>query len=617
MASDDLPARVVDELTKLDPAVPFRASKTHVHHTWARTFHSYPELYIRPQSLAEIQKAVVLARRCRRRITLVGCGHSPSDLTCTSAWMMNLDRFNKIERIDRGTGIVHVQAGIRLYQLNEAALEHGLTMPNLGSINQQSIVGAMATGTHGSSLQHGLLSGAVRSLRMVLANGSVVLCSAEQNVDLFRAALVSLGALGIIVEVEYQMVPQAKIEWEQTLKPLSYVLAKWDQDLWTRKEFTRVWWCPYMKRAIIWSAEKTDKPLRSAVSSWYGGSVGFHTYHILLWIANYIPPILPAIEWFVFGMQYGFSHDTTTSAVEPMHTGLLMNCLYSQFVNEWALPLHKGPEAITRLSAWIHGDEQTARIPFSPRGVWVHCPIEVRVADTSRRRQQQQQQQQQPRPFLDPSYADGPTLYLNATLYRPYHADPPCHARYYEAFEWLMRDLGARPHWAKNFDAVDHALLSRLYGPDLDAFLAVRRRVDPDGMFVGAWHRRVLLPPLTPAPAPAPAAEGQAGTHPHAHQPRMALEEREVARRPRRAGGVDWIGEQAAPVWGRSPRGSFGSSSAAESVESFDVLHTAEAEASQLLEAAVEDANDEPVGVQQFHGSAVAGFTGTRVFDKM
>ncbi|KKY26942.1 putative sugarlactone [Diplodia seriata] len=590
MASDELPERVADELTKLDPAVPFRASKTHIHHTWARTFHSYPELYIRPQSLAEIQKAVVLARRCRRRITLVGCGHSPSDLTCTSAWMMNLDRYNKIERIDREKGVVHVQAGIRLYQLNEAALEHGLTMPNLGSINQQSIVGAMATGTHGSSLKHGLLSGAVRSLRMVLANGSVVLCSAEQNVDLFRAALVSLGALGIIVEVEYQMIPQAKIEWEQTLKPLSYVLAKWDQDLWTKKEFTRVWWCPYMKRAIIWSAEKTDKPLRPAVSSWYGGSVGFHTYHVLLWLANYIPPILPAIEWFVFGMQYGFSDDTTTSAVEPMHTGLLMNCLYSQFVNEWALPLHKGPEAITRLSAWIHGDEETARIPVPSRGVWVHCPIEVRVADTSR-------PTSQPRPFLDPSCADGPTLYLNATLYRPYHADPPCHARYYEAFEWLMRDLGARPHWAKNFRHVDHALLATLYGPDLDAFLAVRRRVDPDGMFAGAWHRRVLLPPA-------------------AECPRMPLEEREVARRPRRAGGVDFIGEQAPPVWARRPRGGSSGSSAADSVESFDVMHAAEAEASQLLDAAVEDGNDEPVGLQ-FHGSAVRGLTGTRVFDKM
>ncbi|EKG12569.1 FAD linked oxidase [Macrophomina phaseolina MS6] len=493
--------------------------------------------------------------------------------------MMNLDKFNRVLRVDREKGVMLVQGGIRLYQLNEAGKEYGLTMPNLGSINQQSIVGAISTATHGSSMSHGLLSGAVRSLRLVLANGSTVLCSAEQNVDLFRAALVSLGALGIIVEVEYQMIPHANIEWHQTLKPLSYVLDKWDKGLWTEKEFTRVWWLPYMKRGIIWSAEKTEKPVRPPKSSWYGGSVGFHTYHILLWIANYVPPILPAIEWFVFGMQYGFSDDALTSAVEPMRTGLLMNCLYSQFVNEWALPLHKGPEAITRLSAWINGDEETARIPFSPRGLWVHAPIEVRVADTSRH--------PQPRPFLDPTVPDGPTLFLNATLYRPYHLDPPCHERYYEAFEWLMKEMGARPHWAKNFRTIDHAVLDGMYGDDLQRWLAVRNDVDPDGMFAGAWHRRTVLPPVQDFS-------------------RMALEEKEVARRSRRSGGVDWIGEQA--VW-RSPRSS-------SSQESFDILHGAEAEASQLLESASEKDQIEEM-MEEVHGSVARGVTGTQVFNKM
>ena len=93
-------------------------------------------------------------------------------------------------------------------------------MPNLGSIDIQSIAGAIATGTHGSSLHHGILSQWVQSLRLVLANGAVVRCSKTQNTDLFQAALVSLGTLGIVVEVEYQLVPATNIEWVQTLKPL-------------------------------------------------------------------------------------------------------------------------------------------------------------------------------------------------------------------------------------------------------------------------------------------------------------------------------------------------------------------------------------------------------------
>lgn len=575
-----MPNRVETELEKLDPAVPFRATRAHLHHTWAKTFHARPELYIRPESLEEIQKIVTLARRCRRRVVVVGCGHSPSDLTCTSAWMVNLDKYNRVLNVDRERKTMTVQGGIRLHELNLRAKDYGLTMPNLGSIDQQSIVGAMATATHGSSTRHGLLSQSVRSLRIVLANGSAVRCSPTQQPDLFRAALVSLGALGIIVEVEYEMVPACNIEWEQTLKPLSYVLDKWGKDLWTTREFTRVWWLPYMKRAIIWQAHKTHKPCRPPQESFYGGSIGFHTYHILLWLANYVPRILPAIEWFVFGMQYGFSYGTTTTAVEEQRTGLLMNCLYSQFVNEWAIPLHHGPEALTRLSAWINGDEAGSRIPFSSKGLWVHAPIEVRVSDTSAT---------EPRPFMDNTPKDGPTLYLNATLYRPYNRDPPCKDRYYEAFEWLMKELGGRPHWAKNFTFVTQSEIAEMYGEDLEAYLRVRNEVDPEGMFVGEWHRRNLLPES---------------------QPLFPLEEREVMRRAAQGGGVDWVGEQAAKA---SPKSS-------TSEESFDILHGAEAEASFMLERLKEEASTEDgseILDDEVHGSMRQGATGIQVFNKM
>ncbi|KAI7519087.1 hypothetical protein KC331_g20867, partial [Hortaea werneckii] len=58
---------IQQELAKTDPTVPFRASTTHTHYTWAKTFKCHPELYLTPRTLEEIQKIVTLARRCRRR----------------------------------------------------------------------------------------------------------------------------------------------------------------------------------------------------------------------------------------------------------------------------------------------------------------------------------------------------------------------------------------------------------------------------------------------------------------------------------------------------------------------------------------------------------------------
>lgn len=581
-----------------DPDIPFRATSTHHHATWAKTFHSHPELYIRPHSLAEIQKAVHLARKCRRRIAVVGCGHSPSILTLTSSWMMNLDGYGRVVDVDRAKKRMTVQGGIRLRDLNLEAKKYGWVMPNLGSIDEQSIVGAIATGTHGSSLKHGLLSEGVKALRVVLGDGRAVRCSADSNPELFKAALLSLGSLGIIVEVDFQMIDFCNIEWEQRLEPLSHILEHWNTDLWSHREYVRVWWLPYMKRAIVWSADRTDKPLRPPQANFYGGSVGFHTYHILLWLSNYVPRLLPTIEWFVFGMQYGFKTgpSSKTDAVEELRTGLLMNCLFSQFVNEWAVPLEKGPEILERLSAWINGDQKASRIPIiKPKGLYVHAPIEVRVSDTSTA---------EPRPYLDWTEPNGPTLFLNATLYRPYGQDPPCRQEYYEAFEWLMKEFGGRPHWAKNFSTVTNEEIQGMHGDQMKEFVKIRNEADPDGMFVGQWHRQYILDSSTPA---------------------MPLEEREVSRSLRNLSGLsgkgmDWRGELSNATSGRNLAEKEGKSPDSArsrfSDESYDVMHGAELEASRLVERA-DSADPGNHWRKETHGSEVQSVTGTQVFNKM
>ena len=543
--SDMEPAKALQDLS-------CSATSDHIHHTWAHTFYSRPEYYFQPTSLPEIREIIRSAHLHHRRIVLVGSGHSPSDLTCTSSWMINLDHFNRILSVDTQRRTMRFEAGIRLHDLNLEAKKHNLTIPNLGSIDAQSVAGAIATGTHGSTLRHGLVSDEVRALRIMLASGEVVQCSAEENLELFRAALVSLGALGVVVEIEMAMAEHCNIEWEQRIQPLSYVLEHWDTTLWTQTEFVRVWWLPHTRRAIVWKADKTDKPLRPARKSWYGGKLGYYTYYFLLLLSHKFPSLLPSIEWFVFGMQYGFSpgKSSANSAVQEQREGLLMDCLYSQFVNEWAIPLNKGPEAIRRLSGWLNGaDQQTTGIPFDNKNLYVHAPIEVRVTNTSdisgstltsgdsntnatskEQPLSKSETNPRPRPFLDPTIttADNnttstPTLYLNATLYRPWGLSPPSHERYYAAFEFLMRQLDGRPHWAKNFTTVTAADIRHMYGGGgadfdpsgaasitngnkgstgstngennnrLSRWLAVRQEVDPQGMFVGDWLRRFIL----------------------------------------------------------------------------------------------------------------------------
>ena len=538
--------------TVVDPGIPFRFTRGHRHHTWANTFHSRPEKYFQPRSTAELQKIIKLARKCRRRVVVVGCGHSPSDLTCTSQWMINLDYYDRVTDVNSISRVVVMQAGIRLHDLKLKLKQYGLAMPNYGSIDHQSIAGAISTATHGSSARHGLISQSILGLKLLLANGEIVTCGPRQNADLFRAALVSLGALGVIVEVVFCAVPAFNVEWTQRLYPLTELINSWEHNLWTEQEFVRIWWMPYMKKGIKWSADKTDKPIIARSSSPWKATFGYYTYQTLLYVAQWIPSILPTIEKIVGSVQYGVTGDASSTGVEEGRTGLLMNCLYSQFVNEWAIPLHKGPEALTRISTWLNHDEESSGIPFSSNGIYVHAPIEVRVSDTSK---------VSPRPFLDNTMPDGPTLYLNFTLYRPFGRDPPCRERYYQACEWLMKEMGGRPHWAKNFSTVTKEDLHQMY-PEMGQWLEIRNTVDPNKMFTGDWHQRLVVP-------------SSGSTRP----PTLAEKKENV--KPAKESGVDWTGVQSEKS--TSPQASHASE------ESFDMVQGVEAQKSILLQQEEED----------------------------
>lgn len=497
-------------------AVPFRAKSSHHHHNWARIYHSRPEFYLEPESVEEVQKVVSLAQKCRRRVTPVGIAHSPNELTMTSSWLVDLRRMNSVLNVtpdSDGTARVTVQAGIYLHQINNqtSGPAKGYILPTIGSIDQQSIAGAISTATHGSTHKHGLLSQSILSLRIVLANGQAVWCSPEDRPDLFRAALCSLGALGIITEVELRLIPERNIEYSSSLLPMKDFLDQYNKGIWTQSEYVRCWWMPYMQRMIVWRGDPTDKPAKPrSMFSWAAVFAGHTVYQSLLWLSNIFPRMLPYVEWYIFGVQYRFSPGEMSGGIEKQQDALLMDCFFSQWVNEWALPLEKGPEAIDRLSKWINGDERNSKIPFSSKNLWVHCPIEVRISDTSKATT---------RPFLDSSHHEGPTLYLNATLYRAHYVEPPCKTRYYEAFEWLMKDLGGKPHWAKNYEHVSVEDIRNMYGQDLESWVQVRNEVDPTGMFVGPWHRRKLF--------------GDA-------YPPFALEEEEASRHAS-AGGGTWV----------------------------------------------------------------------------
>ena len=184
-----------------------------------------PERIIQPETEEEIISIVREAAASGKTIRVVGAGHSWSAIACTDHWMISLDKYNKVLKVDKSTRRVVVQAGMRLNDLNNYLAGQGLALANLGHISEQSVAGAISTATHGTGIKYGNLSTQVVGIRLVKAD--CLVCDLDENDgEIWQAVRVSLGCLGIISEVTIQCVDAFMLEENTYTLPFEEAMDK-------------------------------------------------------------------------------------------------------------------------------------------------------------------------------------------------------------------------------------------------------------------------------------------------------------------------------------------------------------------------------------------------------
>src|SRR3954447_10121271 len=222
---------------------------------WTRDQRCAPAAIEEPGSEAEVADALSRAAASGRSVRAVGSGHSFSDIACTDGVMVRLGRMNRVLQADGG--LATVEAGISLHELGPALAERGLAMENLGDVDKQSLGGALATGTHGTGARFGNLSSQVARLRLVTAAGETLECSADVDPDLFRAARVGLGAVGIVTAVTLRCVPAHTLWRVDEPRPLREALDPL-HELAERHEHFELFAFPFTDVALTRATERTD-----------------------------------------------------------------------------------------------------------------------------------------------------------------------------------------------------------------------------------------------------------------------------------------------------------------------------------------------------------------------
>jgi len=419
---------------------------------WAGNQRSVASQVLTPGTVDEVAAAVKEASATGRRIKTVGSSHSFSAAAVADDIRMSLHRLAAPVSVHGKS--VTVQAGMPMYALNTWLAEQGLAVPNLGDIDQQTVAGAISTGTHGTGLAHSTLASSVEAVTLVTGAGTVL--HVDRSDPDFPAHQLGIGALGVLVEVTLGCVDAFTLLADERPMALADVLAGLDEHLATN-EHCEFFWYPYTGRTLFKrnnTAPADDRPL-----SKFRGRLDDEFLANDLWQAacrfgRAVPAVVPAISAVA-------ARALTARTYTGRSDRVFCTPRRVRFTEmEYEVPRAAMPELLGALPGII------GRMPFK-----VQYPVEVRFTGPDDI-------------WLSHGYGRE-SAYIAVQQFSGVPYEP-----YFRAFEALCEPLGGRPHWGK-LHYRDAESLRRAY-PMFDDFRAVRDRIDPGRVFANAYLERVL-----------------------------------------------------------------------------------------------------------------------------
>jgi FAD-linked oxidoreductase len=382
----------------------------------------------------------------------VGSGHSFSPLVPTDGHLVVLDQLTGMLDHDGEALRATFAAGTRLGDMGAPLAAVGQGMFILPDIDRQTLAGATATATHGTGIAFTCLSGYVTALRMVTPQGRVLDISAASQPDLFNAARVSLGALGIVTRMTLQNRAAYKLKARDWVQRTEEVLENFDESAAKHRHF-EMFPLTHSDYALTLAIDETEEPINNPTPS-LEEAAAFDAA-MKGWMA--VPPRErpPLIN--------GLAEQIEPSERVDVSYRILSNVRNTRFNEmEYSVPLDAGADCLREVLRTIRDKE-----------IDVVFPLEYRYVSRDDT-------------WLGMSAGDEDhaaiSIHRDATKdFRPY----------FDLIEPIFWKYGGRPHWGK-IHSLDAAALRKLY-PRFDDFQAIRAELDPSGRMLNEHLRRVLI----------------------------------------------------------------------------------------------------------------------------
>jgi len=410
---------------------------------WSGSQQCLPAARAAPGSVAELQALIAGATDTVRP---VGAGHSFTPLVPTEHTIVSLSRLSGVIDADRSTLQATLWAGSRLGDIGSPLEAAGQALVNMPDIDEQTLAGCLATATHGTGARIGCMSTFITGLQLVDGRGELVECSVDRDADLFQAARVSLGALGVLTRVRLQNVAPYRLRREVVWHEFEEILAVADEMADRHRNF-EFYYLPFSGMGFTDVHDLTEDPVGATEK--VDPNEGVMELKLARdWLEDY-----PRVRELILGSYMRTLGDEVTVERSWKNYASERNVRFNEM--EYHLPREHGLNALREIRAVLE-----ANFPE------VFFPIEVRYIKGDDI-------------WLSPFYGRDS---LSIAVHRYFEED---YSAYFGAIEPIFRKYHGRPHWGK-LNSLGAVELRRLY-PRWYDFVAVRREMDPEGVFLNPY----------------------------------------------------------------------------------------------------------------------------------
>lgn len=414
---------------------------------WSGSQRSHPNICY-PRNIESLQQLV----RAYPKLRVVGAGHSFSPLAKTDAVLLNLDQLKGMSEFER----IHYQstfwAGTRLYDVGEKLASIDQALVNQGDIDQQSLAGAIATGTHGTGGDLPCLSAFVIGFELLTAEGELLQCNTETNREIFSAGRVALGSLGVMTKIQLQNRPMYRLKEQIRLCPLIELYSH--LDTWkTQHRHIEFWAFIHAEDVILKTLDETFEEVQVRPNSWLDED-------LMLKMCCELTRTWPSLNPWLQRLLNVVIHPSTvvdwSSRIFPSPRNTRFNEM------EYQLPIELGLACFEEIMTVL----KQQKVPM-------FFPIEFRYVRGDDI-------------WLSPFYERDS---VSISIHQFYKQD---YQHIFKLVEPIFWKYGGRPHWGKLHSLQAHQLQA-LY-PKWQSFMQLREQLDPQKKWMNPYLEQLFMP---------------------------------------------------------------------------------------------------------------------------